>query len=98
MMKAKVLEIIARKYPDGATPEQVFDLMYSGGCVNATSIRFFVVGSEFFHMMQEDRKRSASDIQQQLSEEYDLCFDQVRYIRNKFARGGSHQKKGRKKR
>lgn len=97
-MREKVLEIISRKYPDGATPEQLFDLMYSGGCVNDTSIRFFVVGSEFWHLMKMDRARTASDIQQQLSEDYDIHFNQVRYIRTKFARGGSRKKGGSKKR
>ena len=91
-MKAKVIEILASKYPDGATPEQMFDELYNGGCVNDPSIRLFVVGSEFYQMMRTD-PRMAIDIESELGETYGLHPKHISKIRRKFLMGGRQRKR-----
>lgn len=92
-LRAEIIRIAKTKLGESATVEQVVEFLYAGGAINNRSLRFHVIGSEFFRMMR-DTDRTASDIEQELAARYDVSHNFVKYIRSNFARGGAFAKTG----
>ncbi len=92
-LRLEIIRIAKTKLGEGATVEQVVEFLYAGGAINNRSLRFHVIGAEFFRLMR-DTDRTASDIEQELAARYDVSQDFVKYIRGNFARGGSFLKCG----
>lgn len=90
-LRTEIIRIAKTKLGDDATVEQVVEFLYAGGGLNDRTLRFHVIGAEFFRLMRET-DRTAHDIEQELAARFDVSRQMVEYIRSEFARGGRMKK------
>lgn len=92
-LKEDIIAIAKAKLGEQPSIEQLVDFLYAGGAINNRSLRFHVIGAEFFRLMR-DTDRTARDIEIELSARYNVSQTFIKWVRLNFARGGSVPKKG----
>jgi hypothetical protein len=65
-LKQDMITIAKAKLGDQPSVEQLIEFLYAGGSITDRSLRFHVIGSEFFKAMR-DTERTARDIEMELA-------------------------------
>lgn len=81
----------------GSSQANLIDFLVDVGVVTNSRLRMYVVGSEFFRLMSEKNKRTASDIEHELSVRYDITKRRVQQIRVEFSSMRHQPDRGRTK-